>query len=190
MRKRLFVTNRADWRKWLQKNHNQEKEIWLVYNKKHTGKLSMPYEDAVEEALCYGWIDSIIKRIDDDKYARKFTPRTNTTKWSAVNKERVRKLIKQGRMTKIGMDKIDISMLNKREETLRDKPKENLVMPAFIKKQFMAHRAAWENFNKLAPSYKRNYIGWITSAKKEETQMKRVKEAIKLLSQNKKLGLK
>lgn len=188
--KTLYVSNRPNWHKWLQKNHDKEKEIWLVYYKQHTNKPSINYDESVEEALCYGWIDSLIKRIDDEKYARKFTPRTNKTKWSEVNKARIRKLIKQGRITNISLVKIDQTILNKKEETLRDKLRKNLIMPAHIKKQIMTNRTAWQNFNKLVPSHKRNYIGWIMSAKKEETQMKRVKEAIKLLSQNKKLGLK
>lgn len=188
--KTLYVINRKNWRKWLEKNHDKEKEIWLIYYKQHTNKPSINYDDSVEEALCFGWIDSIIKRIDDEKYARKFTPRTDTTKWSAVNKERVKKLIKQGRMTKIGVAKIARDILNKKEQTLREKLKNNLIIPVNIKNQLMTNQTAWVNFNKLAPSYKRNYIGWITSAKKIETQMKRVQEAIRLLKENKKLGLK
>jgi uncharacterized protein YdeI (YjbR/CyaY-like superfamily) len=186
----LYISNRQAWRNWLIKNYDKVKEVWLVYYKQHTQKPSIPYDDSVEEALCFGWIDSIIKRIDDEKYARKFTPRTNTLKWSEENKERVRKLIKQGRMTKIGLSKIDQVMLNKKEETFRDKLKKNLVIPQIIKKGLMADRKAWDNFNKLAPSHKRNYIGWIISAKKEETRSKRVKEAIGLLTQNETLGLK
>jgi len=186
----LYVSNRQAWRKWLDRNHNKQKEIWLVYYKKRTGKSSISYDDSVEEALCYGWIDSIIKRIDDNKYTRKFTPRTNTTKWSEENKERVRKLIKQGRMTKIGLSKIEQAILNKKENTLRDRLKKRLFVPQIIKKGLMENSVAWDNFNNLARSHKRNYIGWIMSAKKQETRMKRIKEAIKLLIKNRPLGLK
>lgn len=164
--KKLYVTNRSDWRKWLKKNHDKEKEIWLIYYKAYTKKPSIPYDDSVEEALCFGWIDSIIKRIDDEKFARKFTPRTNTTKWSKANKERVKKLIKAGRMTEIGLSKINLSTLNKKEEAIRDKLKNKLVIPLDIKKELLANKTVWNNFNMLAPSHKRNYIGWITSAKK------------------------
>jgi uncharacterized protein YdeI (YjbR/CyaY-like superfamily) len=190
MVKTLYVKKREVWRKWLERKYDKEKEIWLIYYKAHTKKPSIPYNDSVEEALCFGWIDSIIKRIDDEKFARKFTPRTNINKWSESNKERIRKLIKEGRMTEMGFAKIDQTTLNKKEETFRDKLKKTLVIPLNIKKELMSNTMAWENFNNLALSHKRQYIGWIISAKKEKTQMSRVKEAIGLLSQNKKLGLK
>jgi uncharacterized protein YdeI (YjbR/CyaY-like superfamily) len=188
--KAMYVNNRDDWRKWLEQNHDKEKEVWLIYFESHTGKLSIPYEDSVEEALCFGWIDSIIKKMDDEKFARKFTPRTNTTKWSESNKARVRKLIKEGRMTEIGLAKIKESMLNHKEETIKDKLKKKLAIPKYLKEAFMANSKVWENFNKLAPSHQRNYVGWIISAKKQETREKRMKEAIGLLAKNKKLGLK
>jgi len=86
--KTLYVTTRDEWRSWLEKNHKSEKEIWLIYYKKHTGKPRIPYDDAVEEALCFGWIDSIIKRIDEKKYAQKFSPRKQNSVWSDLNKKR------------------------------------------------------------------------------------------------------
>src|SRR5947209_19674397 len=105
----LHITNRDDWRAWLVKNHETEKEVWLVYYKKHTGQPRIPYDDAVEEALCFGWIDSIVKRIDGEKFAQKFTPRQDCTRWSALNRRRVRKLIQAGRMTEAGLTKIDLT---------------------------------------------------------------------------------
>jgi len=186
----MYVNNREDWRKWLEKNHDKEKEVWLIYFKTYTGKPSIPYEDSVEEALCFGWIDSIIKKMDEEKFARKFTPRTNTTKWSELNKKRLRKLISKGKMTKIGLSKIERSVLNRNEDTLRERLKKKLVLPQYLKESLMANKKAWENFNKLAPSHQRNYVGWIISAKKQETREKRTKEAIRLLVKNKKLGLK
>lgn len=136
----LYITNRAEWRRWLEKNYDKAKEIWLIYYKKHTNKPSISYDDAVEEGLCFGWIDSIVKRLDDARYAQKFTPRTNTSKWSEPNKQKVGKLIKQGRMTQIGMTKIKESILNKKEETLRDKLKKNLVISAKIKQSLMTNK--------------------------------------------------
>ena len=186
----MYVNNREDWRKWLEKNHDKEKELWLIYYKANTGKPSIPYEDSVEEALCFGWIDSIVKKMDDEKYARKFTPRTDKSKWSALNKRRVKKLIKEGRMTEIGLAKIESSVLKRKEDTVREGLKKKLVIPGFLKKSLMKNRKAWTNFIKLAPSYQRNYVGWIISAKKPETRQKRIKEAIGLLAKNKKLGLK
>ena len=89
--KTLYITNRDDWRKWLEKNHDKEKEIWLIYYKKNTKKTRIPYDDAVEEALCFGWIDSTVKRLDEEKYAQKYTPRNTNRIWSELNKNEFRK---------------------------------------------------------------------------------------------------
>jgi hypothetical protein len=103
---KTFERRTESWRAWLAKNHASEREVWVIFPKKHTGEKCMSYEDSVEEALCHGWIDSIIKRIDDQTYARKFTPRTDNLNWSDVNKRRVAKCIREGRMTEIGLAKI------------------------------------------------------------------------------------
>lgn len=186
----IYFNNRGDWRNWLKENHDKEKEVWLIYFKKNIGKPSIPYEESVEEALCFGWIDSLVKKMDDEKYARKFTPRTDFAKWSESNKARVRKLIKQGRMTEIGLAKINGSAFNRKEETISDTLKKRMIIPKYLKQALMNNKKAGENFNKLAPSHKRQYVGWIISAKKQETRLRRIKEALGLLSQNKKLGLK
>ena len=91
----VYVKNRAEWRNWLQENHNSKNEIWFIFFKKHTNKPSVPYDDAVEEAIRFGWIDSIVKRIDNEKYVQKFTPRKTTSKWSLLNIERAQKMIQQ-----------------------------------------------------------------------------------------------
>src|SRR5512132_3621352 len=111
MRKTLYVTDREKWRAWLAKHHRSETEIWLVYYKKQSGRPRIPYDHAVEEAICFGWIDSIVKRLDDERFAQKFTPRRDSTRWSALNKRRLRKLIREGRMTEAGLAKIDLVML-------------------------------------------------------------------------------
>jgi uncharacterized protein YdeI (YjbR/CyaY-like superfamily) len=102
----LYVTNREEWRTWLKENHETEKEIWLVFFKKNSGKPGIIYEDAVEEAICFGWIDSLVKKIDDQSYSQKFTPRTVKAGWSVSNKIRAERMIQQGRMTQAGLDKI------------------------------------------------------------------------------------
>ncbi len=108
--KQVSVTTRSQWRQWLAKNHELEKAgIWLVFYKPISRRLSLDYDEAVEEALCYGWIDSIIKRIDDHAYCRKFTPRKADSAWSNSNKKRVGKLVKEGRMTEFGQAKIDFA---------------------------------------------------------------------------------
>jgi uncharacterized protein YdeI (YjbR/CyaY-like superfamily) len=180
--------DRESWRAWLAENHASQKEVWVVFPKKHSGERCMSYEDSVEEALCFGWIDSIIKRIDDSTFARKFTPRTNNENWSEVNKERVAKCIREGRMTEVGLAKINYS--NAKPPRPRPSFPKVVPVPAFMAKALKANPPAWANFNALAPSYQRIYTVWISLAKREETREKRLKEAVALLAQNKKLGLK
>ncbi len=108
--KTLYATNRKEWRDWLSKNYDKEKEIWLIYYKKITGKPTISYNDAVEEALCFGWIDSIEKGIDEEKFAGRFTPRKEKSNLSESNKKRIKRLIKEGRMTNAGLEKIKDKM--------------------------------------------------------------------------------
>src|SRR5437588_1794202 len=183
IRKTLYVTSRQEWRAWLTKHYQSETEVWLIYYKKQSGRPRIPYDHAVEEALCFGWVDSIVKRIDDDKFAQKFTPRRDCTKWSALNKRRLRKLIREGRMTEPGLAKIDFATLG---EEPRAKPgKGDPDIPRFVKQALMANAKAWENFQNLAPSHRRQYIHWIMDAKKEETRDRRLREAVIRLAQNK-----
>ena len=186
---KLYVTNKDDWRAWLRKHHDTKKEVWLIYFKRHTGKSRIPYDDAVEEALCFGWIDSIVQKIDNEKFAQKFTPRKGKSKWSELNKRRARKMIKEGKMTKAGLAKIREAK-NSGEWLKTASVKKELVIPSYIRKALATNKKALDNFNSLANSYKRNFIGWITSAKREETRRRRLMEAIRLLEQNKKLGMK
>lgn len=188
--KTLYVTNRDDWRAWLEKNHKTEKEVWLIYYKKHTNQPRIPYDDAVEEALCFGWIDSTVQKIDDQRYAQKFTPRKSVSKWSELNKRRVRKLLKEGKMTQAGLTKVGDGVLEAEERSKVEAKKKELVIPEYLKEAFRGNEKAWENFNNLAPSYRRHYVGWITIAKKEETRRKRMREAVELLARNEKLGMK
>ena len=105
--KKIYVSTREDWRAWLEENHDREKEIWLIYYKKPSGKPRVAYDDAVEEALCFGWIDSTIRKLDEDRYMQKFTPRNPGSVWSELNKRRVEKMIREGRMTQAGLSKIE-----------------------------------------------------------------------------------
>src|SRR4030095_406721 len=138
------------------------------------------YDDGVEEALCFGWIDSIGKSIDDEKFAQKFTPRRDWTNWSELNKRRLRKLIREGRMTEAGLEKIDVAMLG--EEAQVKQSKGDLDIPRFVKQALMANAKAWENFQNLTPSRRRAYIHLILDAKKEETRERRLREAVALLA--------
>jgi uncharacterized protein YdeI (YjbR/CyaY-like superfamily) len=188
--KSLYFASREDWRKWLEKNHDKETEIWLIFYKKQSGKSGISYDDAVEEALCLGWIDSIIKKIDEEKYSRKFTPRTDYKKWSELNINRVKKLISTGLMTETGLKKINLDIINKKSNELKKVTSEELSFPLELEKILKKNKSAWSCFISLAPSHKRNYIRWIISAKKEETCLKRLNEAMKLLEKGEKLGLK
>ncbi len=189
-----YFKDEATFRKWIEDNHNISTGIWLLFYKKHTGKECISYSDALDTALCFGWIDSLIKKIDESTYARKFTPRTNTSKWSEVNKKRIAELIKNGKMTETGLLKID-SYLKKGEVTWAEsgpesKESKRIECPAFIISEFSENEPALSNFNALAPTYQRHYILWITSAKREATLKNRISEAIGLLKENRKLGMK
>jgi uncharacterized protein YdeI (YjbR/CyaY-like superfamily) len=185
----LYVTNRDDWRRWLKKNHSSQKEVWLIYFKKHTGKPRIPYDDAVEEAICFGWIDSTVKRLDDQKYAQKFTQRNQKSNWSELNKKRAKKMIKQGRMTQAGLVKFKQAGKQKQEEAKEKPAGRKLLIPSDLKKALSANKKALENFNNFAPSYRRLYIGWIKDAKRPETRQKRIKQTIKWAVENKKPGM-
>lgn len=185
----LYVTSTEDWRNWLETNHDSKSEIWLIFYRKHTNKPSLSYNSAVEEALCFGWIDSTIKKLDEEKYARKFTPRKAQSRWSELNRNRANRMIMIGKMREAGWTKIKEA--KKSGEWFRKSSRRSLfTIPPFVEKALTANKKAHSNFSKLAPSYKRQYIGWIIGAKKEGTRMKRLKETIKLLEENQKLGMK
>jgi uncharacterized protein YdeI (YjbR/CyaY-like superfamily) len=187
--KQLYIKTRDEWREWLSEHHNTESEVWLVFFKKETGRPSVEYECSVEEALCFGWIDSIIKKIDAEKYARKFTPRKPDSKWSKLNKKRVAKVMKEGRMTEHGLAKIEAAKKSGLWDQ-NDRPEVSLEMPDKLGKALAENKKAKSFFDQLAPSYQKQYILWIQVAQREETKDKRVEESIHLLEQGKKLGLR
>ena len=188
--KQICFSNRDLWRSWLAENLDKEKNgIWLVFYKKQTGRPSLEYEESVEEALCFGWIDSIIKRIDGNKYCRKFTPRKNDSRWSNANKKRVEKIIKDGKMTELGLAKVQAA---KKSGNWKQDPRPMISMkiPADLAAALMRNKKARDFFEKLAPTYRKHFIGWIANAKRQETKVKRIKESLALLEKGKKLGLK
>lgn len=191
----LHFNSREVFRNWLKNNYNQSPGIWMIFYKKEKGRESIAYSEALEEALCFGWIDSIIKKVDQEQYVRKFTPRTNSSKWSDLNKKIVLSLIESGRMTKAGLIKIDSYLKSGKvdwdNESLKKKvEKKEVQVPDFILKELAENEPALINFSNLAPTYKRHFVLWITSAKREETVLRRLKESIELLKANKKLELK
>src|SRR5260370_30597735 len=132
--KTIYAANRDQWRAWLEKNHTTETEIWLIYYKKSSARARVPYDHAVEEALCFGWVDSLVKRIDDEKYAQKFTPRKNHAKWSEPNKKRARAMIKMGKMTDAGLAVIDKGILTAREDSKPKKERKDVSVPEFVER--------------------------------------------------------
>jgi len=185
----LYVSSREEWRKWLEKNYSVKKEVWLIYYKTRTGKPSIPYDGSVEEALCFGWIDGILKKLDDEKFSRKFTPRRKNSRWSESNKKRVEKMIKEGRMTEAGMALIREAKQSG-EWSRAPVDKRELEIPLFFKEALAKNKKASDYFNTLASTYQRHFVGWVSSAKRKETQMKRLAEALSYLEKNKKLPLK
>jgi len=185
--KHLHITNRDEWRAWLEANHATATEVWLIIYKKHTGKPGLSLEEAVEEALCFGWIDGVMHRIDDEKYALRYSPRKKGSIWSEVNKRRVRRLIKQGRMTEAGLAKNREAKANGqwRAAALRE---DTTNIPPDLKKALKANQQTWRNFDRLAPSHQRLFIYWITSAKTDKTRWRRIQETVRLVAENKKLG--
>ena len=173
------------WRAWLAKHHQSETEVWLVFYKQHTGKPSIDYGDALDEALCFGWIDSLVKRLDDARYARKFTPRKPDSKWSASNRKRYAVLRDSGRLMPAGLERPPT-----RRTATRPPRYELKVIPPYIQRVLRGRPAAWKTFQRLAPSHQRRYVGWIDSAKREETKLRRLQEAVELLAAGKQLGLK
>lgn len=178
----LEVPDRREWRKWLNEHHDSESEVWLVFRKWQTGAASLGYNDAVEEALCFGWIDSIVRRLDDSRYVRKFTPRKADSRWSSANRRRYEELKSRAMLAAPGV---------RRAPTGRsgDAPRPSAI-PSYIEECLKANPRASESFARLAPSHRRAYIGWIEAAKKDETKQKRLREAIGLLAAGEKLGLK
>ncbi len=189
-----YFKNAREFRNWLKFNFDKSPGIWMIYYKKHVIMECISYDEALEEALCFGWIDSLIKKLDDDKYVRKFTPRKDHTKWSEFNKQKVFELIDQGRMTQAGLEKAEIFLksdeVGNKEHQSKEKKSKDFEVPDFIIKEFQKDMTALINFKALAPSHKKQYVLWINSAKTEVTRMKRIHEAVQLLKDNKKLGLK
>jgi uncharacterized protein YdeI (YjbR/CyaY-like superfamily) len=144
---------------------------------------SIPHEDLVREALCFGWIDSLVKRLDDDRYARKVTPRRPTSKWSAINRKRWQELKAAGLLASAGLEAAPTG------NTYAPRPVVP-TLPACIVKALKTNSKAWDFFRRLAPTYRRDFVVWIHTAKQPETRERRIREAIRLLAAGRKLGLK
>ena len=176
----------TQWHKWLAQHHDSESEVWLIFHKQHTGVETIAYLDALDEALCFGWVDSLVKRLDDSRYARKFTPRREESRWSAINRKRYAALKAAGRLKPSGIKRAPTS----RSSSPPSRFQMPATLPRYIQTALRKKPAARRCFEALAPSHRRRYIGWIESAKREETKVRRLEEAVRLLAAGKPLGLK
>ncbi len=172
-----FFAKPQDFRKWLQRNHDKEKELWVGFFKKSSGKPSITWPEAVDEALCFGWIDGVRKSIDDERYMNRFTPRTARSTWSAVNIKRAQELIREGRMTPAGLAAFD-ARADERSAIYSYEQRHAAKLAPADERRFKANAGAWAFFQKAAPSYQKAAIWWIVSAKKEETRERRLTQLI------------
>jgi uncharacterized protein YdeI (YjbR/CyaY-like superfamily) len=173
----LYITGRKAWREWLKKHYRTEPEIWLVYPKKATGKPRIGYNDAVEEALCFGWIDSITRTIDQERYAQRFTPRNPRSKYSQTNKERLRRLIERRKVMPEVLDSIG------------DQLEEQFIFPEDIKAALQANPQVWENFQRYSDAYQRIRIAYVDTARKRPGEFeKRLKNLIEKTEQDVQFG--
>jgi uncharacterized protein YdeI (YjbR/CyaY-like superfamily) len=183
----LYVSGRGDWRSWLDANHASVAEIWLVFYRKHTGQPSLPYNDAVEEALCYGWIDSTVKHLDEDRTVQRFTPRQKKSSLSEMNKERVRRMIALGKMTRAGWESI--------KQYIRYAPDgkpglETFEMPDDIITELKSDPLVWQNFEAFPDHYKHIRIGFIhASRNRPDFFRKRLDYFIRMTRENRKFGM-
>jgi uncharacterized protein YdeI (YjbR/CyaY-like superfamily) len=172
----LTVPTRAAWRDWLAENHGTSPGVWFVFFKKKSGQPTLTYDEAVEEALCFGWIDSLPKKMDDERHALKFSPRKPKSVWSKLNKTRIEKLLADGLMTPAGQAKIDAA---KRDGSWTELDEvEDLRVPDDLTAALAANAAARQNFEAYAPSVKKPILYWIQSAKRPETRQARIEKTV------------
>jgi uncharacterized protein YdeI (YjbR/CyaY-like superfamily) len=184
----LHFKDRGHWREWLEDHYATEKEVWLVHYKKHTKTPCVSLEEAVEEALCFGWIDSKVKSVSEEHYIHKYSPRSEHSVWSKVNKDRAKRLIKEGRMTPSGMRLVMFAKKNGKWSGAYTS-KKKLRLPNDLKEALKKNHAAWKNFQAFANTYQNMYIGWVEGAKRAETRKRRIDNVVKRSKKNLRFGL-
>lgn len=177
-----YFKNSQEWRNWLHENHRSSKGVFLIFYKVSSEFESMRWEEAVQVALCYGWIDSTVRKIDDDRRKQVFTPRKDKSVWSKLNKTYIENLLKENLIHESGLQKIEIAKQNGSWESLDDV--ENLIMTKDLELAFLKNITAAENFQNFSPSYRKNYLYWLNQAKKEETRNRRIETIISLCEKN------
>lgn len=166
-----FFTNKSELRKWLARNHGKADELWVGYYKKATGIPSITWPESVDEALCHGWIDGLRKSIDEKSYCIRFTPRRAGSAWSDVNIRRVKKLTELGKMEPAGISAFECRKMDSASNAVK---RANIRLSRQFEDRLKSNKKAWEYFNGMAPSFRKMSIGWVMSAKKEETRLRRL----------------
>ncbi|MDX1991199.1 MAG: YdeI/OmpD-associated family protein [bacterium] len=179
---RYYARDRQEWRSWLEANHTTSPGVWLIYYKKNSGQPRVAYDEAVEEALCFGWIDSQPNAIDDERYMQLFSPRKPKSPWSKLNKQRVERLIEQGLMTEAGMKMVEASRADGTWNSYD--AIEELTVPDDLAEALAENDDARKHFEAFSPSSRKNILWWIESAKRPETRQKRIDETVRLAAQN------
>ena len=179
---RVEVTSRAAWRRWLTRHHRQSESIWLVTYKKHRPSLHVSYDEIVEEALCFGWIDSLPRKLDEDRTMLRLSPRKPKSMWSRLNKTRVQKLVSEERMTPAGLAKIEAAKQDGSWVVLDDV--EDLVVPDDLAKALSKNKRAKRYFDAFPPSAVKGILWWIKSAKRDATRARRIQETVRLAAMN------
>ena len=178
----LYFKNADEWRTWLHENHHSSKGIYLLFYKVSSDYESMRWEEAVQVAICYGWIDSTVKKIDEHQRRQHFTPRKDKSVWSKLNKTYIEKLIQENTMHESGLRKIEIAKQNGSWNSLDEV--ENHVIPEDLQLAFNDNPKAWSNYQAFSPSYRKSYLYWLNQAKRVETRQNRIREIIRLCEQN------
>jgi uncharacterized protein YdeI (YjbR/CyaY-like superfamily) len=188
----IHPKTRKAWRQWLQKNHASSPGVWLIYYKKQSGKRKFDYGESVEEALCFGWIDSLPRKLDEQRAMLKFTPRKSKSAWSQLNKTRIKRLIKEGLMTEAGIAKIKQAKKDGSWDKLTssDSHIDSNSLPSELLKALSKNKKALENFRSFPPGYRKRFLFWIDSAKQPATKSARIKQTVLMALANKKPGLK
>jgi len=179
----MQFASRDKWHNWLAAHHSTEKELWLIIYKRHIGKPGLSYQEALDEALCFGWIDGTLKRIDDEKHMIRFSPRRSRSIWSKANRGRAERLIAEGRMTGAGLAMIE--QAKKNGEWYRELSNdEGAIVPPDLTESLKSNKKARKNFENFPPSLQEQFIYWITSAKRAETRTKRILETVARAERN------
>ncbi len=174
--------DKKDWRDWLELNHNKKEAVWLIFYKKKSPNYNLSWSESVDEALCFGWIDSTKKAIDNDKYRQYFCKRKPKSNWSKINKDKVKTLMDLGLMKEAGYKSIEIAKENG-SWTILDEV-EALVIPEDLKSGFEKYKGSMEYFNSQSKSVKKQLLYWIVSAKRDETRQKRIQQIVEDAGQN------